>query len=279
MRIVVVGAGTMGAGIAYSAALSGHEVNVVEQNQKFLDAGMARIGDYLNRTLSKGSLTSEEAVKVKSRIHPTLDYAKACTDADIAIEAVYEDEPTKAKVFVALDKSCPRKTILASNTSSISITKLASNTERPQDVVGLHFFNPVPVMKLVEVIRGEKTSSDTLKRAEDFVQTMGKTIVHSADRTGFIVNRSLMLFINESARLLDEKVATPQDIDKAFVLGANHPMGPLQLADFIGLDIVVDVLKVLENEYGDKFTPAGSLRRLVDQKRLGRKTKGGFYEY
>ncbi len=269
----------MGAGIAYSAALAGHTVNVVEQNQKFLDEGMVRIGDNLNRSLAKGNLTNEQASSIKGQIHPTLDYAKACADADVAIEAVYEDEPTKGKVFQALDKSCPKKSILASNTSSISITKLASNTRRPERVVGLHFFNPVPVMKLVEVIRGERTSADTLKDAEGFVQTMGKTIVHSADRTGFIVNRSLMLFINESARLLDEKVATPQDIDKAFVLGANHPMGPLQLADFIGIDIVVDVLKVLEKDYGEKFTPAQSLQSLVNKKRLGRKTKGGFYDY
>ena len=279
LKIVVVGAGTMGAGIAYSAAIAGHDVNVVEQNQKFLDQGMNRIDDYLKKGVSRGTITSDQETRIREKIHGTLDYSKACENAQLAVEAVYEDEGVKSKVFESLDKSCPRNAILASNTSSISITKLADRTKRPEKVVGLHFFNPVPAMKLVEVIRGRETSPDTLKRAEKFAQTMGKTIVHSADKTGFIVNRSLMLFINESARLLDEKVATPSDIDKAFVLGANHPMGPLQLADFIGLDIVVDVLKVLEKDYGERFTPASSLQRLVSEKKLGRKTRKGFYEY
>ena len=279
MNVVVVGAGTMGAGIAYSAAIAGHEIRLVEQNQKFLDQGIARIDDYLSKGLNRGTITKDEASRIRGKINGTLDYSKACENADVAVEAVYEDENVKAKVFQALDRACPKSAILASNTSSISISKLAQGTKRPEKVVGLHFFNPVPAMKLVEVIRGNETSPETLKRAEAFAQTMGKTIVHSADRTGFIVNRSLMLFINESARLLDEKVATPDDIDKAFILGANHPMGPLQLADFIGLDIVVDTLKVLEKDYGGKYTPAPILQKLVSEQKLGRKTKRGFYDY
>jgi len=279
LKVVVVGAGTMGAGIAYSAAAAGHDIQLVEQNQKFLDQGIARIEDYLTKGVTRGTITKDQANLIRGRVHGTIDYSKACANAELAVEAVYEDESVKSQVFGALDKSCPKSAILASNTSSISISKLARGTTRPEKVVGLHFFNPVPSMKLVEVIQGQKTSPETLKRAEDFAQTMGKTIVHSADRTGFIVNRSLMLFINESARLLDENVATPADIDKAFVLGANHPMGPLQLADFIGLDIVVDVLKVLEKEYGERFTPSPTLQRLVSEKKLGRKTKRGFYDY
>ncbi|HEY4822652.1 MAG TPA: 3-hydroxyacyl-CoA dehydrogenase NAD-binding domain-containing protein, partial [Candidatus Bathyarchaeia archaeon] len=185
----------------------------------------------------------------------------------------------KEDVFAKLDQVSPPKAILASNTSSISITKLASSTKRPEKVLGLHFFNPVPTMKLVELIKGKHTSEETVMAASRFVQTLGKTVVQSADKTGFIVNRALMPFINECAKLLDESVASRDDIDKAFVLGTNHPMGPLQLADFIGIDVVLSTLKVLEGEYGACFRPAKSLVSMVAQGKLGRKTKKGFYEY
>ena len=192
---------------------------------------------------------------------------------------MFEDPRVKEQVFATLDKASPPRAILASNTSSISISKLAGATERPSKVLGLHFFNPVPTMKLVELIRGQQTSEATVMEASKFVQSLGKTVVQSADKTGFIVNRSLMPFINESIRLLDDKVASKEDIDKAFVLGTNHPMGPLQLADFIGLDVVLSVLKVLQTEYGECFRPAETLVRMVETGRLGRKTKRGFYDY
>jgi 3-hydroxybutyryl-CoA dehydrogenase len=195
------------------------------------------------------------------------------------VEAVFEDPRIKEQVFATLDKVCPKNTILASNTSSISISKIASATKRPEKVLGLHFFNPVPTMKLVELIKGEHTSPDAVKAATSFVETLGKTVVQSADKTGFIVNRALMPFINESVKLLEEKVATRDDIDKAFLLGTNHPMGPLQLADFIGIDVVLSTLKVLETEFGQTFTPTPMLEQMVKEGKLGRKTKKGFYDY
>ncbi len=279
MKLVVVGAGTMGSGIAYSSAVAGHEVMVVEQDQKFLDQGMRRIDEYVEKGVSRGIITKNQATVIKSKLQGTVDFAKACRNADIVVEAVFEDPRVKEQVFSTLDKVCPPKAILASNTSSISIAKLAASTRRPEKVLGLHFFNPVPTMKLVELIRGEQTSQEAVSAATGFVETLGKTVVQSADKTGFIVNRALMPFINECVKLLDEKVASSQDIDKAFVLGANHPMGPLQLVDFIGLDVVVSVLRVLESEYGECFQPAESLLRMVSEGRLGRKTKKGFYEY
>ncbi len=269
----------MGSGIAYSSAAAGHDVVVIEQDQKFLDQGMRRIDEYVEKGVSRGIITKNQATAIKSKLQGTVDFAKACRNADIVVEAVFEDPRVKEQVFSTLDKVCPPKAILASNTSSISITKLAASTRRPEKVLGLHFFNPVPTMKLVELIRGEQTSEEAVSAATGFVQTLGKTVVQSADKTGFIVNRALMPFINECVRLLDEKVASPQDIDRAFILGANHPMGPLQLADFIGLDVVVSVLRVLESEYGECFHPADSLVGMVSEGKLGRKTKKGFYDY
>lgn len=279
MKIVVVGAGTMGSGIAYSSLIAGYDVAVVEQDQKFLDAGMRRIEDYLAKGLAKGIIDPSKAEEAKSRLVATLDFGEACRNADLVVEAVFEDPRVKQEVFARLDKVSPKEAILASNTSSISITKLGASTKRPEKVVGLHFFNPVPAMKLVELIRGEHTSEDTVSAASRFVQSLGKTVVKSADRTGFIVNRALMPFINECVKLLDEGVASRDDIDKAFFLGANHPMGPLQLADFIGLDVVLSVLKVLEDDYGRCFHPAGSIVKMVSEGSLGQKSRRGFYDY
>ncbi len=279
MKLVVVGAGTMGSGIAYSSVNAGHEVVVVEQDKKLLEQGMKRIYDYLDKGVSKGIIDKNAAAKMKSNLRGTVDFHEACKNAEIIVEAVFEDPMVKEQVFATLDKASPPETIIASNTSSISITKLASATKRPSKVLGLHFFNPVPTMKLVEVIRGERTSEETLMDASKFVQSLGKTVVQSADKTGFIVNRSLMPFLNESIKLLDEKVSSKEDVDKAFVLGTNHPMGPLQLADFIGLDVVLSTLRVLQSEYGDCFRPAESLVRMVQEGSLGRKTRKGFYVY
>ena len=279
MNIVVVGAGTMGSGIAYSSAASGHTVMVIEQDQKLLDQGMRRVDDYVQRNLSRGHINKEQAAQIHAKVQGSVDFAKACSNADLVVEAVFEDTGIKEQVFSTLDKVCPKNTILASNTSSISISKIASATKRPEKVLGLHFFNPVPTMKLVELIRGERTSQDAVKAATSFVETLGKTVVQSADKTGFIVNRALMPFINESVKVLEEKVATRDDIDKAFLLGTNHPMGPLQLADFIGVDVVLSTLKVLEVEFGKTFTPTPLLEEMVKEGKLGRKTKRGFYDY
>jgi 3-hydroxybutyryl-CoA dehydrogenase len=279
MNVVVVGAGTMGSGIAYSSAASGHTVTIIEQDQNLLDQGMHRIDDYVQRNLSRGHINQEQASKIHAKVRGSVDFATACNNADLVVEAVFEDPGVKEQVFAKLDKVCPRNTILASNTSSISISKIASATGRPDKVLGLHFFNPVPTMKLVELIKGERTSPDAVKTATSFVETLGKTVVQSADKTGFIVNRALMPFINESVKLLEENVASRDDIDKAFLLGTNHPMGPLQLADFVGVDVVLSTLKVLETEFGEMFAPAPLLEQMVREGKLGRKTKRGFYDY
>jgi 3-hydroxybutyryl-CoA dehydrogenase len=279
MNVVVVGAGTMGSGIAYSAAAAGHNVAVIEQDKKLLENGLGRIQQYIERAISRGHLSKDQAPTIKARVHGSTDFAEACKNAGLVVEAVFEDPTIKEKVFTTIDKFSPKDAILASNTSSISITRLAKATRRPEKVLGLHFFNPVPTMKLVELIKGTQTSPATVTTASGFVESLGKTVVQSQDKTGFIVNKALMPFLNESIKLLEQGVASKEDIDKAFVLGTNHPMGPLQLSDFIGVDVVYQTLKVLEAEYGSCFKPTPLLERMVKEGKFGRKNGKGFYDY
>lgn len=279
MNVVVIGAGTMGSGIAYSAAAAGHNVAIVEQDQKLLDSGIVRVTQYVERAVMRGHLAKDQRQGVISRLRGTVDFGDACKNADLIVEAVFEDPIIKEKVFARIDQLSPKQTVLASNTSSISITRLAKATKRPDRVLGLHFFNPVPTMKLVELIRGSQTSEATVNSATGFVESLSKTVVQSQDKTGFIVNKALMPFLNESIKLLEHGVASKEDIDKAFVLGTNHPMGPLQLADFIGVDVVYQTLKVLETEYGQCFKPTPLLERMVKEGKLGRKNGKGFYDY
>ncbi len=275
----VLGAGQMGSGIAQVAAASGYEVVMADINQDALDRGMAAITKSLDRLIKKERITVDEKTTVLGRITASLDVT-AFSDVDIAIEAATENEALKAKLFRQLDEICKPGAILATNTSSISITKIAAVTNRPQDVVGMHFMNPVPIMKLVELISGLATSPETMEATKVLAEKMGKTTVVAADYPGFIVNRILMPMINEAVFALMEGVASVEDIDAAMKLGTNQPMGPLTLADFIGLDTCVAILEVMHNGNGDpKFRPCPLLRKYVDAGWLGRKTGRGFYDY
>jgi 3-hydroxybutyryl-CoA dehydrogenase len=277
--IGVLGAGTMGNGIAHVCARAGHDVVLYDLEQGFLDRGMATIGKNLAREVAKNKLTEEQAEAAKGRIRPTLsrDDLAGC---GLAIEAATEKFAVKAEIFRELDRILPAEAILASNTSSISITKLAAQTKRPEQVIGMHFFNPVPVMQLVEVIRGLQTSQGTFDAVFGLSQQLGKTPVKVNDAAGFISNRVLMPLINEAIYAVMEGVATAEAVDQVFVLGMAHPMGPLTLADFIGLDVCADIMRVLSEGLGNqKYNPCPLLLRMVDAGWLGRKSGRGFYTY
>ena len=278
-NILVIGGGTMGNGIAHTAAASGFDVTLVDVAQEFLDRAVSTISKNLQRGVDKGKMTAEEKEAVVKRIRPTTDM-NAAADADIVIEAIIENLEAKTGLFRTLDGIAKPGCILASNTSSISITKIAAATKRPEQVIGMHFMNPVPVMTLVEVIRGIATSDDTYQRVEDLSKKMGKTPIEVNDYPGFISNRVLMPMINEAIFALYEGVATPESIDGVMKLGMNHPMGPLTLADFIGLDVCLAILRVLHDGLGDpKYRPCPLLRRMVAAGHLGRKSGQGFYKY
>ncbi len=277
--IGVVGAGTMGNGIAHVCAKSGFDVVLVEVEQRFLDRGLATISKNLAREVEKSKITPAERDVTFARIQGTLsrDALAAC---QLVVEAASERFEVKQQLFQALDQLCPPETILASNTSSISITKLAGQTKRPDRIIGMHFFNPVPVMKLVEVIRGLATSDETYGAVKAASERLGKTPVEVNDAPGFAANRVLLPMINEAIFAVMEGVATPEAIDEVFKLGMAHPMGPLTLADFIGLDICLDILRVLHAGLGDdKYRPCPLLVRMVDAGWLGRKSGHGFYKY
>jgi 3-hydroxybutyryl-CoA dehydrogenase len=275
----VVGAGTMGSGIAHVFARSGFKVLLADVEQRFLDRALAQIRTNLGRESAKGKLPETEIDRTMDRIVPTVD-REALSTADFVVEAASERFELKSEIFRALDRIVPETAILATNTSSISITKLAAQTSRPAQVIGMHFFNPVPVMALVEVVRGLATSDATFDQVHALAIQLGKTPVAVNDAPGFVSNRVLMPLINEAAFAVMEGVATPEAVDQVFKLGMAHPMGPLTLADFIGLDVCVDILRVLQEGYGDpKYRACPLLVRMVDAGWLGRKSGRGFYVY
>ncbi len=277
--IGVCGAGTMGAGIAQVAAVAGFNVVLRDISDEALNRGLNIIKKSLGRIVKKGKMTQEQADEVLSRIKTTKDLADF-KDVDYVVEAVFEKMELKKEIFGELDKITRPEVVLATNTSSLSITEIAASTSRPDKVVGMHFFNPVPVLPLVEIVKGLTTSDETVELAYELAKKLGKSPIKTKDQPGFIVNRILVPYMNEAAWAYMEGVGSVEEIDEAMKLGANMPIGPLALIDLVGVDITLDVLEVLYKEFGDpKFRPAPILRQMVRAGYLGRKTGRGFYVY
>ena len=270
----------MGSGIAHCFAQYGFDVHLVDLNEDALKSAIEKIGKNLERQVNKGLLTAEDKAAALGRIQPFTDLGVALTSADLVVEAATENQDLKAKIFQQMDAAAPAHCILATNTSSLSITTLASYTQRPEKVIGMHFMNPVPVMRLVEIIKGYQTDEATLATIDDLTRTIEKVPLVAADYPGFVANRILLPMINEAIETLFQGVGTVEAIDEMMKLGMGHPMGPLRLADFIGLDVCLSVLEVLHNGFGkDKYAPCPLLRNMVEAGNLGVKTKRGFYDY
>jgi 3-hydroxybutyryl-CoA dehydrogenase len=278
-RIGVVGAGTMGNGIAQVFARGGFNIVLCDVQQSFLDRGLETISRNLDREVAKNKITADDKASTLKRISSAIERSNLA-DCDFVVEAATEKIEIKKEIFTELDRICRREIILASNTSSISITKLGAWTKRPDKVIGMHFFNPVPVMRLVEVIRGLATSNETFQTVRDLAVKLEKTPVEVKDAPGFVSNRVLMPLLNEAMFAVMEGVATPEAVDEVFKMGMAHPMGPLALADFIGLDVCLDIMRVVQAGLGDpKYRPCPLLIKMVDAGWLGKKSGRGFYEY
>ena len=279
MKVFVLGAGTMGAGIAQAFAAKGYEVILRDIKDEFVDRGLAGIAKNLDRLVAKEKITEEEKENILSRLSGTIEMRYA-EDCDLVIEAAVENMQIKKQIFAELDEICGEDTILATNTSSLSITEVASATKRPDKVIGMHFFNPAPIMKLVEVIKGMATSQETFAEVKEIAESIGKQPVEVAEAPGFVVNRILIPMINEAFGIMAEGIANPEDIDQSMMLGANHPMGPLALGDLVGLDVCLAIMDVLYKETGDtKYRAHSLMRKYVRAGWLGRKSGRGVYQY
>ncbi len=278
-KVCVVGAGTMGSGIAQVVAQAGYDTTMVDVKREFVDRGMNLIKASLNKFVEKGKIKPEEMKETLARLHTSVDMKGAAQDADYVVEAVFERAEVKLPIFGQLEEICPPRTILASNTSGIPISLLASATKRPDKVIGTHFMNPVPLMKGVEVVKSLLTSEETLKVSVDFVRSLGKETVVVKDSPGFVTNRIITLVMNEAAKLLEENLASVEDIDKIEKLSHNWPMGPFELADLVGIDVIVDLLEGIYQQTGwERYKPAPLLKRMVEIGYAGRKVGKGFYQ-
>ena len=279
-KVAVIGGGTMGNGITHVFAMNGTKVNLVETSEELGQKALGTIDNNLGRMLKKEKIEAAQKEQALENITLHTDVKKAVEDVDLIVEAVPENLELKKKIFEQVDEAAPEYAILATNTSSISITKIAAHTSRPEKFIGMHFFNPVPVMRLVEIVKGFETSNETYQAIEETAEKLGKTPVPVEDYPGFVSNRVLMPMINEAIQCVHEGVATPENVDSVMKLGMAHPMGPLRLADFIGLDVCLDIMNVLYEGFKDsKYRPSPLLVKMVDAGKLGNKTGEGFYTY